>query len=198
MMAPLNFSSPPKPKLAFSIDSIVGSSEGESPKSITSQPSHGRSVTPPSPVAVVSTPHSSGCSPVASSWSSPSASASQLVESTASQFAALQQLHSVRQLRAAADQMAAHPLLARASQLPGLPFLPGGMLPGQRPAAAVAAVAAAAGLAPPHLMAAFSPHSAPHPHPPHPHQIQQTEYPLLPWLHSRHGRLFPTARFPGE
>ena len=196
-MAPLNFSAPAaKPKIGFSIDSIVGD---DSPADEKPRVSAAARV---SPARSPRSPRSPG-SPGRAAWSplsrprSPQRSRSPVwqrggprsppVDLDPAKLAAFHHLQSMQQLHSmrlhAPEPL--HPAALR-TPVPGLPGfgLAAHPLSLPRPAAAAGQPLPPA-FGPPHLAAAAA--GLP----------PQTEYPLLPWLYSRQGRLFP-SRFPGE
>ena len=207
MMAPLNFSTPAaKPKISFSIDSIVGDdspADGGKPARVSAA-----SRVSPSPRSPRSPDGSPRCSPVSAAGWSPAGRARSPLRSRSpvwpraaaagrprspppldmeqAKLAAFHHLHSMQQLHSLQHRLHApeplHPAALR-TPVPGLPGFGLGPLGLARPAVSVASgQPLPPAFGPPHLGGGLPP---------------QTEYPLLPWLYSRQGRLFP-SRFPGE
>ncbi|XP_059469279.1 homeobox protein EMX1-like [Neocloeon triangulifer] len=188
---------PSKPKIGFSIDSIVGGHglSRASPNSTSSEPppspsSSDRPRNSPSPAAGHQRPRSPGSPPAP------------LVRPAASRDSA-----AAAALFAAAAGYSPDSLKAfyhnGASEQPALAaHLQAGLAAAMAQHQAAVAAAAGGPQGPPHPQHQHHPGAQHHPHGPPPpvflpqhHQMPRDSYPLYPWLLSRHGRIFP-HRFP--
>ncbi|XP_050534401.1 homeotic protein empty spiracles-like [Daktulosphaira vitifoliae] len=164
-----------KPKIGFSIESIVGAGSRSPTRS------EGSSVAPDE-----SEPCSSGAgSPLNPGSVSPPPSSQSRRNEPHRQHQQQQTVFKPSALTAAGYGSAAH--LAKGLQYVHEPLTPPPQAPHPHHPFAFAAAAAAA---------AAAHHFQPNPHHPQHHQAARDTYPLYPWLLSRHGRIFP-HRFPG-
>ncbi|XP_050428612.1 homeotic protein empty spiracles-like [Adelges cooleyi] len=167
-----------KPKIGFSIESIVGAGSRSPTRS------EGSSVAPDESEAC-SSAAGSPLNPGSVSPPPPTSQTARRHESPHRHHQQQQTVFKPSALSAAGYGSAAQ--LAKGLQYVHEPLTPPPQAPHPHHPFAFAAAAAAA---------AAAHHFQPNPHHPQHHQATRDTYPLYPWLLSRHGRIFP-HRFPG-